>query len=130
LRDIPSLIETVFADTALAVVCIFPADELSGLIVVDLNLEASRGMAVVVSPNEVHVLTGGGDYPGYLMGALVGRGACCALRHVILVCITTNARVPTVCADMLRRLVFLEVKSPLEMVNQRLFLPRYLLIGV
>ena len=80
--------------------------------------------------DEVHVPCWGGDDTGDGVRALLHRRAGRALRNVVLSSVATDACVPAERADVDGRVVLLEIEAPLEVVLQRLVLPRDFLIRI
>ena len=85
-------------------------------------------MAVVVRPDEAHVLAGRSDNTRDLVRTVCRRRARGALRHVVLGHAATDSEqaVRGVGVDVVRGVELLEVEAKFEVVGQRPILPRYL----
>jgi len=112
------------------VVRLLTAEQLTCVVVVDLYLEASGSVAVVVSCYKVHVLARGRDNARNLVRTLLSRCPSWALGDFVLSRVSTDTRVPPIRAHMACSVIFLEVEAPLEVIRQRLVLPRHFLIRI
>ena len=140
LSDVANLVKMVLAGGGraalaghvgtLAVVRLLATQELAGDVVVDLHLEAGRRMAMVVRADKVHVPSWRRHDTRDSVRTLLHRRAGWALRDVILGGIAADACIPAESADVDGWVELLEVEAPLEVVLQRLVLPRDFLICI